>query len=120
MMKSKFNLSSELYAQMLDRLNTLHLTDKLGFEGDLSVFENDYWLCNSAVVERIIRRNGTWDIVLVFVDYATPFKLLARRITSNTCPKRALFTATLMRRLAAKDQRGTIEVPIHQFSTPIN
>jgi hypothetical protein len=119
-MKSKFNLSPELYGQMLDRLNTLHLTDKLGFEDDLLVFKNDYWLCNSAVVERIMLRKGTWDVVLVFVDFSSPFKLLARRITSNPCPKRAFFTACLMRRLAAKDQRGTIEVPVHQFSTPIN
>ncbi len=119
-MRSRFKLSSELYAQMLDRLNTLHLTDKLGFEGDLSVFENDYWLCDSAVVERIIRRKGTWDIVLVFVDCVMPLKLLARRITSNTCPNRAAMIGAYMRRLAAKDQRGTISISINQFEIPLN
>lgn len=119
-MRSRFNLSSDLYAEMLNRLNALHLTDRLGFDGDLSVFEEDRWLCDSAVVERTLLRKGAWDVVLVFVDFATPLRLLARRITTNPCPKRAALIATLMRRLAAKDQRGTISVSIDQFTNTLN
>lgn len=119
-MKSRLNLSPELYAELLNRLNALHLTDRLGFDGDLSVFEKDQWLCDAAVLERLVLRKGTWDIELVFVDGATPFKLLTRRITSNPCPKRATLTASLMRRLAAKDQRGTIQVNTDQFSNTFN
>ena len=36
------------------------------------------------------------------------------------CPKRAVMMASFMRRLAAKDQRGTLEINIDDFKLPKN
>lgn len=119
-MKPYFHLSAELYAQVLDQLNGQGLTDCLGKERDLSFFKHDQWLCDSAVIERISERRGAWDVLLVFAHQAEPMQFLVRKITSHSCPKRAQQMAFYMRRLAAKDQRGTLVISASQFNMPIN
>jgi hypothetical protein len=46
----------------------------------------------------------------VFASSENYKKFIVRRITSYTCPKKAALASSLMRRIAAKDQRGTILV----------
>lgn len=119
-MKIKGSLSAEMYGRMLDHLNTLHLTDQLGHQADLSFLKEDQWLCDSVVIDRVTLRRGTWEIDLVFAHVDTPLKFLTRRITSQTCPRRAVQMAGFMRRLAAKDQRGTLELNTDTFVAPLN
>ncbi len=42
-------------------------------------------------------------------------KFLSRLITSHACPRRAAMMAGYMRRLAAKDQRGTLLIEAGYF-----
>lgn len=119
-MKPVFTLSPDLYAKMLDGLSNLFFTEKLGLDSDMNFYRDDFWLSDTAVIELLQLRKGTWEITLLFAHYKTPLKFLSRRITSHSCPKRARTMAFYMRRLAAKDQRGTLSVDINDLHLTLN
>ena len=119
-MKPVFSLAPEVYGQMLDRLSSLFFTDKLGFEPDMNFYRDDQWLSDTAVIDQLNCRRGTWEISLLFAHYKTPMKFISRRIAANTCPKKAGTMALYMRRLAAKDQRGTLKVDIADMNLTMN
>jgi hypothetical protein len=52
----------------------------------------------------------------VFAHTHNPLKFIKRYITSHPCPRRAAQQAYYMRRLAAKDQRGTLTVCVAQLA----
>jgi hypothetical protein len=119
-MKPAFSMPSELYAKMLDELSNLFFTEKLGLDSDMNFYRDDFWLSDTAVIELLQLRKGCWEINLLFAHHKTPLKFLSRRITSHTCPKRAQTMAFYMRRLAAKDQRGTLKVDINDLHLTLN
>ncbi len=119
-MKSSFSMPSELYAKMLDELSNLFFTEKLGLDSDMNFYRDDFWLSDTAVIELLQFRKGSWDVTLLFAHHKTPLKFLSRRITSHSCPKRARTVAFYMRRLAAKDQRGTLSVDISDLNISLN
>lgn len=119
-MKPPFLLDPQLYAQVLDRLSSLYFTDRLGLHGDLFFLRDDQWLSDTAVIEQVSAHKGLWVISLVFAHHKTPMKFLTRRITTHSCPKRAGMMAFYMRRLAAKDQRGTLKVDLDSFHILLN
>jgi hypothetical protein len=116
----KFHLDDSTYRMMLQSLDSLHLTDGVGEVRDLDFIKDDIWLYDTAVIENLERRRGTWEINLLFAHYQQPLKFLSRRITSETCPKKAALTASLMRRQAAKDQRGTLTIKLEDLNLPEN
>ena len=105
---------------MLDGLGSLFFTDKLGFDIDMNFYRDDHWLSDTAVIDQLNRRKGEWEITLLFAHYKMPMKFISRRIASNACPKRAGTMAFYMRRLAAKDQRGTLKVDIADMNLTLN
>jgi hypothetical protein len=113
-------MPAELYAKMLDELSNLFFTEKLGLDSDMDFYRNDFWLSDTAVIELLQLRRGTWEINLLFAHHKTPLKFLSRRITSNSCPKKARTMAFYMRRLAAKDQRGTLSLDINDLNLTLN
>ncbi|NUN99550.1 MAG: hypothetical protein HUU01_02920 [Saprospiraceae bacterium] len=119
-MKPPFVLDPALYAQVLDHLSNLFFTDKLGDLKDMDFLSDDRWLSDTAVIDQISVHNGLWLISLVFAHHKTPMKFLMRRITSHACPRRAEMMALYMRRLAAKDQRGTLKIELESFHTTLN
>ena len=119
-MKSFFSIPPELYEKMLDSLNNLFLTEKLGLETDMNFYRDDLWLSDTAVIDLLWRRNGCWEIHLLFAHHKTPLKFLSRRISSHSCPRRASIMGFYMRRLAAKDQRGTLNVNIDDLKLSKN
>jgi hypothetical protein len=119
-MKPFFTTPPELYAAMLDRLSNLFFTDKLGLDRDMNFYRDDQWLSDTAVIDRLDCRKGTWEVTLLFAHYKTPMKFISRRIVSNACPKRAGTMAFYMRRLAAKDQRGTLRLDIADLNLTLN
>jgi hypothetical protein len=119
-MKRAFYMAPELYAKMLDELSNQFFTEKLGLDKDLNFYRDDIWLSDTAVIELLQLRKGAWEIVLLFAHHKTPLKFLSRRITSHSCPKRAKTMAFYMRRLAAKDQRGTLKVDIKDMNITLN
>lgn len=119
-MKRSFNLAPDLYAKMLDELSNLFFTEKTGLDIDLNFYRDDLWLSDTAVIERLEHRRGAWEVILLFAHHKIPLKFLSRRITTNSCPKKAQTMAFYMRRLAAKDQRGTLKVDIHSLNITTN
>ena len=119
-MKSAFSMPSELYAKMLDGLSNLFFTEKLGLDSDMNFYRDDFWLSDTAVIELLQLRKGSWEVNLLFAHHKTPLKFLSRRITSHSCPKRARTMAFYMRRQAAKDQRGTLTVNISDLNLSLN
>jgi hypothetical protein len=99
-----------LYSQMLDYMQTLMQGDVQGEMADISFYNDDFWLQDTVVIENVEYRNGEWNIFLVFAHHLLPLKLIKRKIKNLSCPKKAALTAHYMRRLAAKDQRGTLQL----------
>ena len=115
-----FRLDNNTYRMMLQSLDNLHFSDGVGEVRDLNFIKDDVWLYDTAVIENLERRRGTWEINLLFAHHEQPLKFLSRRITTQACPKRAAMMAFYMRRLAAKDQRGTLEVKLQDFNLSPN
>jgi hypothetical protein len=113
-------MSASSYATMLDGLSNLFFTEKLGLDRDMNFYRDDFWLTDTAVIELLQLRKGAWEVNLLFAHHKTPLKFLSRRITSHSCPKRAQTMAFYMRRLAAKDQRGTLKVDINDLQLSMN
>ncbi len=114
-MKAVFHVDDKIYADLLKMLNTQHFNERVGMQNDMDFIKDDRWLYDTAVIDNIWRRRGTWEINLVFAYYKQPLTFLCRNITQHVCLKRATMIANFMRRLAAKDQRGTLEVNIETF-----
>jgi len=114
-MAKHVHLDLAVYNQLLELLNNLHFTDKSGVLHDLTFLKNDCWLRDSAVIDHIVKRKGSWEVHLVFAYAHCPYVLLKRVITLAISHKRAVQMATYMRRLAAKDQRGTLKVKLEDF-----
>lgn len=105
---------------MLRALGAVHQTNTLAKPEDMAFVKDDFWLPDTAVIEVLVKRQGAWEIHLLFAHSSSPFTFLCRRITAMSCKKKAELTASLMRRLAAKDQRGTLRVDISHFGLVYN
>ncbi len=116
-MAAKIQLDEMAYSVMLDSINVFYTCNKPGCAIDIDFIKDDYWLQNTAVIENVEKRKGCWEISLVFAHHLYPFKFIKRNITKFSCFKKATFTAQYMRRVAAKDQRGTLTV--HQENANI-
>lgn len=110
-----FQLGDEAYNQLLNLLNNQHFTDKPGLQADMEFLSDDWWLRDTAVIENIVRREGMWEIHLVFAHFQEPYKLIKRVISRHPSKDKATLNAVYMRRLAAKDQRGTLKVNLDDF-----
>lgn len=107
-----FTIDAVVYEALLNALNNLHFVDRSGDLSDMNFISEDLWLADTAVIENLTLRQGEWDINLLFAHHKMPLRFLSRRITSQSCPKKAAMMAGFMRRLAAKDQRGTLRVSL--------
>lgn len=92
------------------------LADRRGTAADFGLLAADQWLTDTAVVERLTRSRGEWRVELVFAYVHNPLRLLVRHITAHATAHRAAQQAHYMRRLAAKDQRGTLRVSVQQLT----
>ncbi|MEP0985092.1 hypothetical protein [Ekhidna sp.] len=106
----KVYVDRRCYEKLMDFMNIQALLDLKGDFVDLDLFYSDEWLLDSAVIDNVVERNGNWDVFLVFAHVTDPMKLIKRKITRFTSIKKAELAANYMRRLAAKDQRGTLKV----------
>lgn len=111
-----FELDNGAYANLLNGLNNLYFSDTSGQQADFGFYHNDDWLSDSAVIDNLIYHRGEWNVELVFAYTLNPLQFIKRAITSHPCPKRAAQKAYFMRRLAAKDQRGTLTVNVDRLA----
>jgi hypothetical protein len=110
-----FQLDSGSYDELLQLLNNQYFTEKPGTAADLNFLLDDQWLRDTAVVEKLVKRAGMWEIHLVFAHYQEPFKLLKRVISKHSSKDKATLHALYIRRLASKDQRGTLKINPKDF-----
>lgn len=110
-----FHLDDSAYNELLNLLNNQHFTEKPGIPTDMAFLSDDWWLCDTAVIESVVKREGLWEIHLIFAHYQQPHKLIKRLITRQVSKKKAELMANYMKRLAAKDQRGTLQVDVKHF-----
>lgn len=116
MKKTPFKIDTATYTQLLKGLNEMFLAEKKGNSNDFRLYFDDLWLSDTAVIDDVHKSKGEWVVDLLFASIHNPLKFIRRFIVSHPCPKRAAQKAHFMRRLAAKDQRGTLEVNIEQLN----
>ena len=113
-------IDATCYEGLLDFMNQQDKDDAHGEIIDLDLFYNDQWLLDSAVIDLVVPRHGNWIIYLVFAYAKFPLRLIKRKITKCNTLDKARLTAGYMRRLAAKDQRGTLTVRKTDFDQCLN
>ncbi|MEA5257966.1 hypothetical protein VB264_09225 [Arcicella aquatica] len=114
-MKHSFKIDNIAYTQLMIGINSLFFAERKGNSSDFRLYFDDLWLSDTAVIDDIHKSKGEWAVDLVFASIHNPLKFIRRFIISHPCPKRAAQKAHFMRRLAAKDQRGTLYVNIEQL-----
>lgn len=109
-------LDDNTYHEMLCFLDNQHSTEKPAEEENLLFLKNDWWLADTAVIETITYNKGGWEICLTFANYKKPCQLIVRRIVTCFTEGKARIIAHYMRRMAAKDQRGTLTLTIKDLN----
>ncbi len=79
----------------------------VGEKVDLSFMDQGAWLKDSAVIDRIDKVKNGWAVKLVFAHPTEINTFLMKTIRVSPTLEKARLTATLMRKTAAKDPRGT-------------
>ncbi|MEM8569056.1 MAG: hypothetical protein AAGF85_21555 [Bacteroidota bacterium] len=115
MTKPLIYIDKTCYENMIDFMNGHCFVDLKGEYLDLDLFYNDAWLLDSAVIDNVVERRGNWDVYLIFAHIFNPYKVIKKKITRCTSFKKAQLSANYMRRLAAKDQRGTLKLDNSAF-----
>jgi hypothetical protein len=118
--RHEFSMDEKSYAELLTMLNNMHLTEKSGADHDLGFIYEDWWLGDTAVIDNLALVQGAWEIRLLFAHHKQPMKFLQRCICSYSSKQKAELTAFYMRRLAAKDQRGTLCINANDFIISVN
>ncbi len=110
-----FHLDHLAYEEVLNLLNNQHFTEKPGDASDTNFLCDDWWLRDAVVIDHLVRREGLWEVQLVFAYYKEPLQLIIRPISRHASKKSAQLSAYYMRRLASKDQRGTLNLQRQAF-----
>ncbi len=113
-------IDSGLYKRILKSLDVQFQLETAGNRQDMAFMVNDRWMRDTAVVENVIRRDGLWKIFLIFAHYRNPLLLIRREISECFSKNTAMIYGQYMRRIAAKDPRGTLEVDIRDFTIHLN
>ncbi len=113
-------LDHAVYHAMLCFLDNQHLIERPAGEDNLLFLKNDWWLANTAVIETINYNKGGWEVSLTFANYKKPCQLIIRKIIRCFNEGKAKTVASYMRRMAAKDQRGTLSVTIKDLNLCLN
>lgn len=113
-------LDDEAYHVMLCFLDNQHFIERHAEEGNLLFLKNDWWLADTAVVDAVNYQKGSWEVSLTFANYKKPLQLIVRKIIKCSSEVKAKTAAHFMRRLAAKDQRGTLTIKLNDLNLCIN
>ena len=108
-------LDQHTYSLLLEHKQSSLFHDQPGQLEDLAFLEEDLWLQDTVVFDWVSRLAGTWQIFLVFVYHEDPFLLIMRYIKSQISESKAKMEGSYLRRSAAKDQRGNLELNEGKF-----
>ena len=84
----------------------------MAMPADMLFIKDGTWLKDAAVIEAICNRRGGWEVDLIFAHYKYPLQLIVRNITRCFSKQQAQAAAFYIRKEAAKDWRGTLDVSI--------
>lgn len=87
---------------------------------DLLFIIDGSWLKDSAVIDTIEKKNGAWEVHLIFAHYKNPLQLIVRNITRCFSEQKAKAAAFYIRKEAAKDRRGTLTISISDLDLCYN
>ncbi len=113
-------LDDDAYHVMLCFLDNQHSLEKPANADNLLFLKNDWWLADTAVIETISYKKGGWEVYLTFANYKRPLQLIVRQIIRCYNEGKARTAAYYMRRMAAKDQRGTLTIAVKDLNLCIN
>lgn len=111
----QFAIDDSSFSALAEMLNNIRDTERSGADHDLRFIYEDWWLHDTAVIEHLHLMKGSWEVRLLFAHAKQPTKFLQKRITSAADQQRAALTAYYMRKLAAKDQRGTLVINVQDL-----
>ena len=80
-----------------------------GLAIDLIFLDEEKWLLNTEVRYRIWRRNGMWELSMIYISITDPLKFICRVIDSYNSETKANTFASIMQRGIGKDVRGTLK-----------
>jgi len=113
-------LDDDAYHEMLCFLDNQHFIEKPADEENMQFLKNDWWLADTAIIESVNYNKGGWEVYLTFANYKKPCQLIVRKIIRCFNEHKARTIAHYMKRMAAKDQRGTLSVTIKDLNLCIN
>jgi hypothetical protein len=120
-MKKTPQIDYKTYQWLLSKINQKVLFEEQSSTSqDLAFIKEGTWLADTAVLEYLTKRKGTYSINLLFAHYKQPLMLLIRSITHHANPRKAQVMSQLFRRQAAKDQRGTLKIEESSFFIDYN
>lgn len=119
-MASLSHLDDAARAHAQQGVRALAVVERKGSRADFAFIADDRWLADTAVIEQVVRVRGEWRVALVFAHVHNPLRLIRRHIMAYASPQRAALQGYYMRRLAARDQRGTLMVKIEQLALCAN
>ena len=119
-MAKKIKIGQIVLQEMSSFLQNEKIIGCVAPPGDMYFIRDGAWLKDSAVIEAINNRQGTWDVLLIFAHYKNPLLLIVRKITSCFSLQRATAAAFYIKKEAAKDRRGTLAVSIDDLNLCYN
>ena len=119
-MKNKAKISGRVISEMHNFLEKEKIIGRAGKQEDLYFITEGAWLKDSAVIDAISYHNGGWDVYLIFAHYKNPLQLIVRNITRCYSEQKARAAAFYIRKEAAKDRRGTLNVSIQNLGLCYN
>ncbi len=119
-MSSNIKISERILSETHALLDNENRGEKAASSADLVFINEGFWLKDSAVIDIIRNRQGAWDVSLVFAHYKNPLQLIVRTITRCFSKQKAQAAAFYIRKEAAKDRRGTLDVSIDDLHICFN
>lgn len=113
-------MDDEAYRALLCFMDNQHCIEKQASPENLLFLENDWWLADTAVIDNIHYNHGGWEVSLIFANHQKPYQLIVRRMVRCYQEEKARMIAKYMKRMAAKDQRGTLSVSIKDLNLCTN
>lgn len=87
---------------------------------ELDFLKESSWLKDTAVIDVIRHRKGSWEVSLMFAHYKDPLRFIVRPIANCYNEQKAISAALLYQKAAAKDRRGTLTVALKDFNFNYN
>jgi hypothetical protein len=115
-MNRNCKISEEVVTATLYFLAREKEAGKSAMPEDLDFINEGAWLKDAAVIDSVSKRNGAWEVYLVFAHYKDPLKFIVRHITKCHSERKALAAAFYIKKGAAKDRRGTLTVSLNDLN----